>query len=178
MFFRDYVKNTITYDAAQFAIAIALDNLNDVDAAKSVLSFLCPSMAVGKQDSNRILLERKELSEKVVSGRKGVVWTTIDYYYNNPVFKVRSNRSRTISSERRCSLRDLTRSSQRAIYEETMRMLIKHPVNHLIYLYTKTTMFTKEFINFVKRDGTRNSRSGSGAVSDSVARELAKVKGY
>ena len=27
MFFRDYVKNTITYDAAQFAIAIALDNL-------------------------------------------------------------------------------------------------------------------------------------------------------
>lgn len=173
MFFRDYVKNTITYDAAQFAIAIALDNLNDVDAAKSVLSFLCPSMAVGKQDSNRILLERKELAEKVASGRKGVVWTTIDYYYNNPVFKVRSNRSRTISSERRCSLRDLTRSSQRAIYEETMRMLIKHPVNHLIYLYTKTTMFTKEFINFVKRDGTRNSRSGSGAVSDSVARELA-----
>lgn len=172
MYFSDYYKNSITYSDAQFVIAIALDQLNDLDAARLVIDFLSPA-CVHANAVDSVKRQRQELSEKLSQDGRGIVYATLDYYYNNSVFSA-SKRSRVTKGKNLYPLSRIARSSLNMVYDRAMQLISENPVNKLIAIYTKTQMFTKEFISFVRSNSaTSGKRSGSGAIPESTALELA-----
>ncbi len=165
MVLRSYALNKLLYSDIQFATAIALDELNEVPAAKAVLSFMKPDVYYNAdatpEGTSRYILEKKleQMSEEL---HCNLLEAVLNYYFSEQLFSANSGRLRTGSGTEKCSLEKLVRvTTVSALYAYIMRMLANTKIIHLIARYTKTTMFKEQFFNFVKNEEMRfyNGRS-------------------
>lgn len=174
MVLRKYVKNELTYSDLQFAISIALDDLQEVAAAKVVLSFLRPIS--DNTGFNSILVQREELEKELkdfcLKNHCDLLQAILQYYFTNPVFLTKSKSSRTKEGVSKCTLRSLVKVvSEDSLYEYVMQMMANTNRSALIAKYTTTTMFKEQFVRFIKREELEHHHF-SGKINDQAMDQL------
>lgn len=173
MFLNDFIEDTLSLGAIQFATGIALDFLGEADASASVIQFLGDNVS----ENNRVgdFGGTREELEKILRNNKtsNILQSFIDFIWENPVLISTSKESRMQRVKAASSLANLVNCvSKKQIYVETMRILTKYPSVKLIYLFTSTNRFREVFSytvrrNFVfSRDGVRKNDLSDGTISE------------
>ena len=87
MFLQDYKDSSLSYDDAQFVIALALDGLGEDKAARAVLFFMSPQAK--NNTGNSPYKTRAELVQGMEDisreQKKDIITTALDYYFSYPV---------------------------------------------------------------------------------------------
>ena len=82
MFLQDYKDSSLSYDDAQFVIALALDGLGEDKAARAVLFFMSPQAK--NNTGNSPYKTRAELVQGMEDisreQKKDIITTALDYY--------------------------------------------------------------------------------------------------
>lgn len=167
MFLHDLNKTTLTADDIQFALAIVLDGLQELVAAKSVLNFMSPQV---KLTCPAYPANRDAWRAKIASYDCDIVHAVIRYFMQNAVFINKVSNNRVTGGSSYVTLGSLLVVAQEdVLYKNIMHIFVRYSVNNLIMLYTKTKMFRIEFINFVRKDCKQtNKKSGVNYISDST----------
>jgi len=178
---QDYSKSRLDFGDAQFALAIALDNLGMVSAARAVLLYMGYTY-IGRFSSEELSLGRRRISRgiesavKVTKGGKrvaqNVVSATIDYFWVTEI-PVASGYCKPNTRSQQASLKELAPTvSRETLYQETMRILFRNSTKKLIVAYMGTAMFRREFTRAAKRVISLTSNGTAGTPSRATLIEL------
>ncbi len=176
MFLQDYKDSSLSYDDAQFVIALALDGLGEDKAARAVLFFMSPQAK--NNTSNSPYKTRAELVQGMEDisreQKKDIITTALDYYFSYPVFQSGKAASRNYGGSSWCTLSSLLKTAVKSqVYSSTIHLVLHNSRNGFITLYTKTKMFKTQFSKVLNRESFSSSDFGYGkGVPASLVEEL------
>lgn len=176
MFLQDYKDSSLSYDDAQFVIALALDGLGEDKAARAVLFFMSPQAK--NNTGNSPYKTRAELVQGMEDisreQKKDIITTALDYYFSYPVFQSGKAASRNYGGSSWCTLSSLLKTAVKSqVYSSTMHLVLHNSRNGFITLYTKTKMFKTQFSKVLNRESFSSSDFGYGkGVPASLVEEL------
>lgn len=150
MFIQEFSKEILPIESIQFATGIALDNLNQQKAAKSVIGMY----KVERTESPYKKAEfstREELERHLLINGNGLVYSYIHYLYNNDCIAIKS--SGMYSTTKFVSLDKLVSNiSETVLTHEIMRIILNNSSDTFIYLYAKSSIFKGTLSKFLYRN--------------------------
>lgn len=156
MLISSLVGDSYPFEALQFALVIALYNLNEPDAAQAILSFKV--YTTGQSDelinikNTRLEEERANLYKQFLeSAEPDVLSAFLHYLQNNKVLtQSASNGARVYSKT--VSLDELLfHNTITKIYDKTLELMIQYAPQQLIVRYIETSHFYEMFSKFLRK---------------------------
>ena len=150
MFIQEFSKEILPIESIQFATGIALDNLNQQKAAKSVIDMY----KIERTESPYRKAEfstREDLERHLLIDGNGLVYSYIHYLYSNECIAIKS--SGMYSTIKFVSLNKLVSNiSETVLTHEVMRIILNNSSDTFIYLYAKSSIFKNTLSKFLYRN--------------------------
>lgn len=160
MLIKDFKKDFINMDVAQFTVAIVLDYEGEHRAAEAMMYFYNRSddkyKYFKKNDSqeSRVCVRDNLYNKLLLESKKrkiSFLMIFLAYLYGNDVIKAPSNH-RTYNDYKFYTLNSLSKNiTLEKLYSSCMRLLFKVRPDELITCYMKTSMFRKAFMRFLQK---------------------------
>lgn len=177
MFFEKFKSKEWKYDDIQFATSIVLDRYGEIEAAKAMLVFLkgTQGCAYEKETNRRALAEY--LTKQSKETGKDLIAITIDYFFDNKVFK-KGRANRVINSTVNCTLEEKLKNgiTRECLVNEISRIFAHNDATMLLYLYVSTEMFREQLVNFCREESKRVSGRTDAAGDDVVEQLLEMIR--
>lgn len=173
MLISEFSEEFLDLGHAQFAISIALSQLNEIVAAKAVLEYKGTNVN-GVSDVSKVWKERKELEQKILSSGKDMLTGLLEVLCApGAIAVVKKGGIHSMASK--VSLKDLLSPgfNVNIIYRRAMSMLRKEHPYKLITAYMDTGEYRESF----KRDVAKKYRLSADKyrgndISDSIIEEI------
>lgn len=149
MFVAEFRKELLPLSSIQFAVGIALDNLNEMQLSKLVIQMY--SNNTSKVYQNTKFPTRDSLEEYLKIQGNGLVKDFVHYLYSEDCIYDSNNRKLGMYAQSRfTSLRTIEhRVSENVLMHEVMKIILNNNPNNFIYLFAKTTTFKRELSKFL-----------------------------
>lgn len=159
----DYSGEIVNFDDAQFAISIALAQLNEPKAATAVRRFMGTYLNNEKPDEvSRLLAKRRHVEEELKRTGKCMVLSVLELLNEPGALEITVSCSNSILARK--SLHELLKTTTfEAIYQQTMRLLYWYDTRELIMVYMSTQEYVATFVSDLRKrmiksaDGYRNN---------------------
>lgn len=143
MLISNFVKTAayVSLSDIQFATSIALDLLGEETAASKVLTLFLDTTETTESSAHPRNVLEGYLREKYGDG---IVLGFISTIYDGEYIELRKDS--LYDTKKKVSLKSLLQhTSLENVYNKTMQLLAENPTSKLIYIYTKTSMWFKQF---------------------------------
>ena len=138
MFINNFNSEPVSLDDAQFVLALALEEMCGEDVFEGVVSYLGRGISTKEDVIEEIIRKRKIFHEEVKSYGIGNLQGCIQYFYKNPVIKVKA--SNNSKNYKQVSLEDiLTKDDVKSLYSSCMNLLRLYPGRNLLLKYMSTS---------------------------------------